>query len=139
VALLVETGQITRILTTYPVSAHSQSFANAFERRYQKGDIALEMVPYGTLVERIRCGGAGIGGVYLPTGAGTIMEKGKEKRVINGKEYLLEMPLKADFSLLKAHKADRIGNLTYRGVARSMNPVMATAAAVAIVEAEEIV
>jgi len=96
-------------------------------------------VPQGTLVERIRAGGAGIPGFYTPTGVGTIVEEGKEKKIINGREYLLEMALRADFAFIKAHKADRKGNLIYRMTARNFNPLMAMAADVTIAEVEEIV
>ncbi len=138
ISLLIETGQVKKVITSYAVSI-VLSKINAFERRYREGDIELEMVPFGTMAERIRCAGAGLGGVYVPTGVGTLMEEGKEKRVINGKEYLLELPLHADFTLIKAYKADRMGNLTYRVSARNMNPVMATAARVTIAEVEEII
>jgi len=96
-------------------------------------------VPQGTLVERIRAGAGGLGGFYTPTGVGTPMETGKEKKIINGREYLLELPLTADFALIKAHKADTLGNLVYRGTARCFNPVMAMAAKTTIVEVDEIV
>jgi len=85
---------------------------------YDAGEIEFEPVPYGTLAERIRAGGAGIGGFYTRTGVGTYLEKGKEKRVFNGMEYILEMPLKADFALIKAYKADKMGNLIYRKTTR---------------------
>ncbi len=111
----------------------------AFEQQYLKGEVELELIPQGTLVERIRAGGAGIAGFYTPTGVGTIVEEGKEKRTFGGKEYLLELALRADFALIKAHKADRMGNLTYRMAARNFNPVMATAAKVTIVEVDDIV
>ena len=105
----------------------------------REGKVEIEMVPQGTLAERIRAGAGGLGGFYTPTGVGTPMEKGKEKKVINGREYLLELPLYADFALIKAHKADTLGNLIYRGTARCFNPVMAMAANTTIVEVDEIV
>jgi 3-oxoacid CoA-transferase A subunit len=104
-----------------------------------EGTLELELVPLGTLVERIRAGGAGIGGFLTQVGVGTVVEQGKEKKIINGKEYILELPLTADFGLIRALKADRMGNLLYHGVARSFNNAMAAASKVTIVEAEEIV
>jgi 3-oxoacid CoA-transferase A subunit len=112
---------------------------SAFEKQYLAGEVELEYVPQGTLVERIRAGGAGLGGFYTPTGVGTLVEKGKEKRIIDGKEMLLEFALKADFALIRAYKSDTMGNLVYRGIMRSFNAIMATAARVTIVEAEQVV
>ena len=109
------------------------------ETLHKEGKVEIEIVPQGTLVERIRAGAGGLGGFYTPTGVGTPVEKGKEKRVIDGREYLLEMPLTADFALIKAHKADTLGNLVYRGTARSFNPVMAMAAKITIVEVDKLV
>lgn len=103
------------------------------------GDLDVELVPQGTLAERIRCAGAGLGGVLTPTGVGTIVETGKKKISIEGKEYLLEMPLKADIALIKAFKADVSGNLIYRRSAQNFNPLMAMAASLVIAEVEEIV
>jgi 3-oxoacid CoA-transferase A subunit len=97
------------------------------------------MVPQGTLAERIRCAAGGLGGFYTPVGIGTVVEKGKEKKVIAGKEYILELPLGADFALIKAYKADTLGNLVYRKTARCFNPVMAMAAKVTIVEVDRLV
>ena len=110
-----------------------------FERQYLSGEREVELVPQGTLAERIRAGGAGIGGFYTPTGVGTVVAEGKETRVIGGREYLLEMPLKADFSLVHAWKADKWGNLLFRKTARNFNPMMCAAARICIVEAEQIV
>lgn len=128
--------QISKVIASYPVYAGK---VNAFEELYQKGEVELEVVPQGTFAERIRAGGAGIPGFYTPTGVGTVAEEGKEKRTFNSREYLLELALKADFALIKAHKADRLGNLIYRMTARNFNPVMATAAAITIAEVDEIV
>jgi len=108
-------------------------------RQMNAGELEVELVPQGTLAERIRCGGAGLGGILTPTGVGTIVEKGKEKITQNGKTYLLESALKADIALIKAYKADTSGNLVYRYAARNFNPLMAMAAQLVIVEAEEIV
>jgi 3-oxoacid CoA-transferase A subunit len=101
--------------------------------------VEIEVVPQGTLAERIRCGAGGLGGFYTPVGVGTVVAKGKENKVIDGKEYILEMPLTADFALIKAHQADTLGNLVYRRTARCFNPVMATAATTTIVEVDELV
>ncbi len=103
------------------------------------GDLEVHLVPQGTLAERIRAGGAGLGGVLTPTGLGTVVEEGKQKVVVDGREYLLETPLKADVAFLKAHKADRRGNLVYRRAARNFNPVMATAADKVVAEIEQLV
>jgi acetate CoA/acetoacetate CoA-transferase alpha subunit len=108
-------------------------------RQMTAGEIDVELVPQGTLAERIRAAGSGLGGVLTPTGVGTIIEEGKQKLTINGQEYLLEMPLKADIAILKAWKADKNGNLVYRRATRNFNPLMALSADLVIVEAEEIV
>lgn len=102
-------------------------------------DLSVELVPQGTLAERIRCGGAGLGGVLTPTGVGTVVEEGKEKLTVDGKEYLLEKPLKADIALIRAKKADKSGNLIYDQSARNFNPLMAFAADVVIAEVDELV
>lgn len=135
-SILFRNRQIKKVIASYPVYADK---VNVFEQQYLKGEVELEMVPQGTLAERIRAGGAGTAGFYTPTGIGTIVAEGKEKRTFDGKEYLLELALRADFALIKAHKADRMGNLTYRMSARNFNPVMATAAKVTIAEVDEIV
>ena len=134
-AVLVKNRQIKKLVASYPVYPW---FASAFEEQYLKGEVELELTPQGTFIERIRAGGAGIAGFYTPTGVGTIVEQGKEKKTFNGKEYLLELALTADFALIKAHKADRTGNLTYRMAARNFSPVMATAAKITIAEVDEI-
>jgi acetate CoA/acetoacetate CoA-transferase alpha subunit len=108
-------------------------------RQMIAGELNVELVPQGTLVERIRSGGGGLGGFLTPTGVGTIVEEGKQKMTIGGKEYLLELPLHADVALLAAHKVDKFGNLVFRRSTRNFNPVMAFAADEVIVEAEEIV
>ena len=108
-------------------------------RQMNAGEMEVELVPRGTLAERIRCGGAGLGGFLTPTGVGTIIEEGKHKMIIGGKGFLLELPLKADIALLKAWKADTYGNLVFRRAARNFNPIMAMAADLVIVEVEEIV
>ncbi len=108
-------------------------------RQMNEGELAVELVPQGTLAEKIRAGGFGLGGILTPTGVGTPVAEGKETKVINGQAYLLELPLKADVALIKAHKADTAGNLVYRRSARNFNPLMATAAQVTIAEVEQIV
>jgi 3-oxoacid CoA-transferase subunit A len=110
-----------------------------FERQFLSKELEVELVPQGTFAERIRAGGAGIAGFFTPTGYGTIVSEGKETRVIDGKPYVLESPLKADFAFVKAWRGDRTGNLVYRKTARNFNPVMATAAAVTIAEVEHLV
>ena len=108
-------------------------------RQMNAGELKVELVPQGTLAEQIRAGGFGLGGMLTPTGVGTLVEQGKQKITIAGREYLLELPLKADVALIKAAKADKAGNLVFRKAARNFNPLMATAATVVIVEAQEIV
>jgi 3-oxoadipate CoA-transferase alpha subunit len=136
--ILVEKGQVKKVICSVPASL-VMSKPNAFERLYREGRIELEYVPQGTLVERIRAGGAGLGGFYTPTGVGTLIEEGKEKRTIDGKEMLLEFALKADYAFIRAHRSDTMGNLTYQGIMRSFNAIMPQAAQVAIAEVDEIV
>ena len=108
-------------------------------RQMHARELDVELTPQGSLAEKIRCGGSGLGGVLTPTGVGTLVEKGKEIKEIDGKKYLLELPLHADVALIKAAKADRFGNLVYRRSSRNFNPLMAMAADFVIVEAEQIV
>ena len=110
-----------------------------FERQFLTGELEVELVPQGTFSERIRAGGAGIGGFFTPTAYGTLVAEGKETRVIDGRPYVLETPLRADFAFVRAWKGDRVGNLVYRRTARNFNPVMATAARVTIAEVEQLV
>ena len=135
---LIENGQVKRVVASFPVSP-SPSRPNAFELAYRDGKIELELVPQGTLAERIRAGGAGIPAFYTPTGAGTPVAEGKESRTIDGRECVLEYALTADYAFVRAHRADRLGNLVYRGTSRNFNAVMASAAAVTIAEAENLV
>jgi 3-oxoacid CoA-transferase subunit A len=135
-SILFRRRQISKVIASYLVYTGK---VNAFEELYQKGEVELELVPQGTFAERIRAGGAGIPAFYTPTGVGTVAGEGKEKRTFGGREYLLEHALRADFALIKAHKADGMGNLTYRMTARNFNPVMATAADITIAEVDEIV
>ncbi len=137
-SMLVERGQVRRMVATYPVAASAQAMS-PFERLYREGKIELELVPQGTLAERIRCAGAGIPAFYTPTGVGTIVGEGKEVREFDGRSYLLERALTADFAFLRAYKGDTLGNLIYRRSGRNFNPIMAMAARVTIAEVEEIV
>ena len=129
-ASLLESGHVRKVICSYPRSSHSE----VFESLYRSGSIELETVPQGTLAERMRAGGAGIGGFYTPTTVGTPLAEGKEVREIDGREYVFERPLRADFALIKAENADRWGNLTYRLAARNFGPVMSMAADVTIVQ-----
>ena len=106
---------------------------------YQKGEIEIELLPQGTMSEAIRAGGAGIGGFYTPVSVGTMLAQGKETKRISNKDYVLQEPIKADFALIKAKRADRLGNLVYRKSSRNFNPVMATAAKITIAEVDEVV
>jgi len=133
-----ERGQVKKLIASVPALGGMPP-DSPFERLYREGKVEVEVVPQGTLAERIRCGAGGLGGFYTPVGVGTVVEKGKEKKVIGGKEYILELPLTADFALIKAHKADTLGNLVYRKTARCFNPVMAMAARVTIVEVDRVV
>jgi 3-oxoadipate CoA-transferase alpha subunit len=136
--VLLKNRQIRKAICSVPASL-VMSKPGAFEKQYLAGEAELEYVPQGTLAERIRAGGAGLGAFYTPTGVGTLVEKGKEKRVIDGKEMLLEYALRADYAFIKAYRADTMGNLVYRGIMRSFNAIMATAAKVVIVESEQMV
>jgi|TARA_Y100000310_G_scaffold321773_1_gene379894 3-oxoacid CoA-transferase A subunit len=138
IGVLVENNQVKKVVASFPVSP-SPSNPTAFEKAYQRGEVELEVVPQGTLAERIRAGGAGIAAFYTPTGAGTLIADGKETRVFDGREHIMELGLKADFALLRAHRSDTIGNTVYRGTSRNFNAVMATAAAVTILEVDAIV
>ncbi|WP_420405539.1 3-oxoacid CoA-transferase subunit A [Nisaea sp.] len=134
-AALLREGRVRRIVCSYPRSAGSI----AFDELYAAGKIELELVPQGTLSERMRAAGAGIGAFYTPTGVGTRLAEGKEVREIDGREYVLEYPLRGDVALVEAESADRWGNLTYNKSARNFGPVMAMAAELTIVEARNIV
>lgn len=103
------------------------------------GEMDVQLVPQGTLIEQIRCGGAGLGGVLTPTGVGTVVEEGKQTLTFDGKKYLVERPLRADLALIRAHQADPLGNLTYQLSARNFNPLIALAADITLAEADEIV
>jgi 3-oxoacid CoA-transferase A subunit len=130
---LLKTRQISKMISSY-VGENKE-----FERQVINNEIDIELVPQGTFAERIRAGGAGIGGFFTPTGYGTVVAEGKETRVINGRPYVLEMPLIADFAFVKAYRGDRLGNLVYRKTSRNFNSVMATAARITIAEIEHLV
>jgi 3-oxoadipate CoA-transferase alpha subunit len=134
-AALLAAGQVRRIICSFP----RQNDSWVFDELYRAGRIELEIVPQGNLAERIRAAGAGIGAFFSPTGVGTELAEGKEARAIDGRDYVLEYPIKADFALISALKADRWGNLVYRKTARNFGPIMATAAAVTVAQVDEIV
>jgi len=135
---LCEQRQLARVIATFAIRA-SGARSSRFERQYRDGQVELELVPQGTLIERIRAGGAGLGGVLTRTGLGTIAAQGKQTIEVDGEEWLLERPLRADAALLKAERADTLGNLEYRLAGLNFNPVMATAADLVIAEVEQIV
>ncbi len=133
IGVLLKTHQVHKMISTY-VGENKE-----FERQCMTGELELELVPQGTFAERIRAGGAGIGGFFTPTGYGTVVAEGKETRMIDGRPYVLELPLKAEFALVKAYRGDPLGNLVYRKTAQNFNPMMATAGKVTIAEVEELV
>ncbi|GAA1414888.1 3-oxoadipate CoA-transferase subunit A [Glutamicibacter uratoxydans] len=134
-ALLIKERRVAKIICSFP----RQSDSWHFDEAYRAGEIELELVPQGNLAERIRAAGAGIGGFFTPTGYGTLLAEGKETRIIDGRGYVLESPIHADFALIKALRADAHGNLVYRKTARNFGPIMATAAKQAIVQVDDIV
>lgn len=134
-AALLAKKRVRKIICSFP----RQSDSHHFDALYRAGELELELVPQGNLAERIRAAGAGIGGFFTPTGYGTELAKGKETREINGKMYVLEAPIHADFALIKAEKGDRWGNLTYRMTARNFGPIMAMAAKTTIATVHEVV
>jgi 3-oxoacid CoA-transferase A subunit len=133
IGILLKSRQVRKMVSTY-VGENKE-----FERQYLSGELEVELVPQGTFSERIRAGGAGIGGFFTPTAYGTIVAEGKETRLIEGKHYVLEAPIRADFAFVRAWKGDPVGNLVYRRTARNFNPVMATAGRVTIAEVEHLV
>jgi 3-oxoacid CoA-transferase subunit A len=132
IGVLLRARQVRKMIATY-VGENKE-----FERQYLSGELEVELVPQGTFAERIRAGGAGIGGFFTPTAFGTLVAEGKETRLIDGTPYVLEKPLTADFAFVKGWKGDRLGNLVYRKTARNFNPVMATAAGATIAEVEQL-
>src|SRR4249919_158769 len=134
-AALLANGQVRKIICSFPRQADSY----VFDELYRANKVELELVPQGNLAERMRAAGAGIGAFYCPTGVGTPLSEGKERRTIDGREYVLEYPIKGDVALIKALRADTLGNLVYRKTARNFGPVMATAAKITVVQVGEIV
>lgn len=134
-AALLAARRVKKIICSFPRQADS----HVFDALYRSGDLELELTPQGNLAERIRAAGAGVGAFFSPTGYGTLLAEGKETRLINGKHYVLEYPIHADFALIKALKGDRWGNLVYRKAARNFGPIMATAAACTIVQVDQVV
>ena len=134
-AALLKTKRVKKIICSFP----RQTDSYVFDALFRAGEIALEVVPQGNLVERLRAAGAGIGAFYTPTGHGTSLADGKESRTIDGRDYVLEFPIRADVAIIKAFKGDRWGNLVYRKTARNFGPVMAMAAQTTIAQVDEIV
>ncbi len=134
-AALLAAGRVQKIICSFP----RQTDSHHFDRLYRTGKVELELVPQGNLAERIRAAGAGIGGFFTPTGYGTELARGKETREIDGRMYVFESPIHADFALIKAERGDRWGNLTYRMTARNFGPIMALAAKVTVASVHEIV
>ena len=134
-AALIGAGRVRKVICSFPRQADSWHF----DARYRAGQIELELVAQGNLAERIRAAGAGIGAFYTPTGVGTPLADGKEQRTINGRPYVLEFPIRADFALIAAHVADGLGNLVYRKTARNFGPIMAAAAATTVAQVSQIV
>ena len=134
-AALLANGQVRKIICSFPRQADSY----VFDELYRTGRVELELVPQGNLAERIRAAGAGIGAFFCPTGVGTPLAEGKERRSIDGRDYVLEYPIEGDVALIKARRADTLGNLVYRKTARNFGPVMAMAAKITVVQVDEIV
>lgn len=134
-AALLKAGRVAKVVCSFP----RQSDSHHFDALYRAGKIELELVPQGTLAARIEAAGAGLGGIYTPTGVGTPLAMGKETRRIGDRDYVFELPIHADFALIKAHRADRWGNLVYRKAARNFGPIMATAARCTIAQVRQIV
>ena len=134
-AALLKAGRVKKIICSFPRQTDSQ----VFDALYRAGKIELELTPQGNLAERIRAAGAGIGGFFSPTGYGTMLAEGKETRLIDGRHYVLESPIHADFALIKALRGDRWGNLVYRKTARNFGPIMAMAAKCTIAQVSEVV
>lgn len=131
--VLVDAGRVRKVVASFTAAPHP-SMSGVFAELYEAGKIEAELVPQGTLAERIRAGGAGLGAFYTPAGVGTELAEGKEVRSFDGRDYLLELPLRADYAMLRAHRADELGNLQYVHTQRNFGPIMARAARIAIVE-----
>lgn len=135
IAALIKANRVRKVICSYPRMANSRYF----EERYRAGDLELELVPQGNLAARIQAAGSGLGAIYTPTGYGTMLAEGKETREIEGRHYVLEYPIHANFALVKARAADRWGNLVYRKAARNFGPIMAMAGKQTIVQVDEVV
>lgn len=135
VAALIKAGRVKKIICSFP----RQSDSHHFDAAYRAGQIELELVPQGNLAARIQAAGAGLGAIFTPTGFGTLLAEGKETRTIDGVDYVLEYPIKADFALIKAQSGDRWGNLIYRKTARNFGPIMAMAANCTIAQVSQVV
>lgn len=135
IAALVKAGRVRKVICSFPRMAASHHFEN----RYRAGELELELVPQGNLAARIQAAGSGFGAIYTPTGFGTLLAEGKETRKIDGRDYVLEYPIHADFALVKASRGDRWGNLVYRKAARNFGPIMAMAATCTVAQVDEIV
>ena len=137
-SILIDNQQVKKAIASYPVSP-SPARPSSFEVALQRGEVECEVVPQGTLAERLRAGGAGVAAFYTPTGVGTLLAEGKEVRSFDGKDYVLEQALRGDFCLIRGHKADTLGNVIYKGTSRNFNAVMAPAARVTVIEVDEVV
>ena len=133
-AALIKAGRVRKVICSFPKASHSW----VFDDLYRRGGIELECVPQGTIAERLRAAGAGLGGFFTPTAYGTELAAGKETRIIDGRGHVFETPLHGDFALVKADLADRWGNLTYRGTGRNFNPIMAAAGRLTIVQTQHV-
>ena len=134
-AALIASKRVRKVVCSFP----RQTDSHHFDAAYHAGEIELELVPQGNLAARIQAAGQGLGAIFTPTGYGTELAKGKETREIDGRHYVLEYPIRADFALIKAHQGDRWGNLVYRKTARNFGPIMATAAAITIAQVGDVV
>ncbi len=134
-AALLKAGRVRKMICSFPRQVDSQ----IFDDLYRRGEVELELVPQGNLACRIQAAGSGLGAVFTPTGYGTVLAEGKEVREIDGRHYVLEYPIRADYALIKAHRGDRWGNLVYRKTARNFGPIMASAARVAVAQVREVV
>ncbi|AIR01317.1 3-oxoacid CoA-transferase subunit A [Pluralibacter gergoviae] len=134
-AALLKAGRVRKMICSFPRQVDSQ----IFDDLYRRGEVELELVPQGNLACRIQAAGSGLGAVFTPTGYGTVLAEGKEVREIDGRHYVLEYPIRADYALIKAHRGDRWGNLVYRKAARNFGPIMAMAATVTVAEVSELV
>ena len=137
-SIFFEKKQVKKIICSFPIPAQREPISE-IEKAWKNNESEVEIIPQGTLAEKIRAGGSGIAAFYTKTGVGTIIEKNKETKIINGEKYLLEYALNADVAIIKAHISDEKGNLIYKGTSRAFNPIMATAASLTIAEVDKIV